>query len=207
MIDKIKRRADILFRNYKWRKKNQHNGTWIKNLFDIERIHVGNGTYGALYILMHDKKTNVFVGNYCSIADDVTFIPAADHEQINVSTYPFKVKYCGVDCEATSRGDIVIDDDVWIGHGVTILSNVHVGRGAILAAGAVITSDVPPYAVVGGIPAKVIRYRFSQEIIEKLLTINFEALTVEKIQKNIQTLYTSITEQNVQEIVNKLNNE
>lgn len=70
--------------------------------------------------------------------------------------------------EATSKGDIVVKDDVWIGYGSIILSGVHIGQGAVIAAGSVVSHDVPPYAIVGGVPARLIKYRFSEEMTKKL---------------------------------------
>lgn len=84
-----------------------------------------------------------------------------------VSTYPFKRKLFHGGEEAVSKGDIIVGDDVWVGYGATILSGVHIGQGAVIAAGAVVNKDVPPYAIVGGIPAKVIKYRFSESVCKK----------------------------------------
>ena len=82
--------------------------------------------------------------------------------------------------DATSKGDIVLEDDVWIGCNAVILSGVHIGQGAVVAAGAVVTKDIPAYAVVAGNPAHIIKYRFDKEYIDELLKIDFS-----KIDKNI----------------------
>lgn len=94
--------------------------------------------------------------------------------------------------EEFSKGNIEADDDVWIGYGATIMSGVHIGQGAVVAAGAVVTKDVPPYAIVGGVPAKVIKYRFSEIMIEELLKIDFSKLTEEAIKSHIDELYTEL---------------
>ena len=100
------------------------------------------------------------IGNYISIAQNVHFLLDVEHFANHISTYPFKVKLLhSQKSESFSKGDIIIDDDVWIGYGATILSGVRIGQGAVVATGAVVTSDVPPYAIVGGVPAKVIKYR------------------------------------------------
>ena len=114
---------------------------------------------------------------------------SSDHAAGNISTFPFRVKYGFSDYEALSKGDIVVDDDVWIGYGATILSGVHIGQGAIVAAGAVVAKDVPPYAVVGGVPAKVIKYRFGPEIIGELLKVDYSQLSDDMVRKHIDELY------------------
>ena len=96
--------------------------------------------------------------------------------------------------EGVSKGDIHLDDDVWIGYGATILSGVHIGQGAVIAAGAVVTRDVPPYAVAGGVPAKVIEYRFNEEIISFLLTLDYSKLDSKLITEHLDDLYVSIDE-------------
>ena len=74
------------------------------------------------------------------------------------------------------------------------MSGVHIGQGAIVAAGAVVTKDIPPYAVVGGVPAKIIKYRFDDEMIKELLKIDYEKLSKDKIEKHIDDLYTSLVD-------------
>lgn len=94
--------------------------------------------------------------------------------------------------ELRDNRPVVIGNDVWIGANVCILPGVHVGDGAVIAAGAIVTKDVPPYAIVGGIPAKVIRYRFSPKEIHTLLKIRWWDWSVEKIEKNIELLYNPV---------------
>lgn len=204
MIEAIRERIKLFVINRKWRKNNTHNTTSMKSIYDIKRVTVGKGTYGRLNISMYDETSKVKIGNFCSVADAVTFLVAADHIQTNISTFPFKTKYCGYIPEAVSSGDIIVEDDVWIGHGVSILSNVHIGQGAIIAAGAVVTKDVPPYAIVGGVPAKVIKYRFPKDVIEKLEQCNLGKLTDDIIQKNIESCYTTVTSENVDSIIDIL---
>ena len=83
-------------------------------------------------------------------------------------------------------------EDLRIGYGATIMSGVHIGQGAVVAAGAVVTKDVPPYAIVGGVPAKVIKYRFEPDLIEELLKVDYSKLTKEDIEKHIDDLYTEL---------------
>ena len=91
--------------------------------------------------------------------------------------------------EGKSKGNIYVDDDVWIGYGAIILSGVHIGQGAVIAAGAVVTVDIPPYAIVGGVPAKVLKYRFESDMIEELLKIDYSKLDKEMIEEHIDDLY------------------
>lgn len=177
-----------------WRDANRHNRTAIKNLFDQTLVSVGNYTYGPLTVLANTRQAKLRIGHFCSIGGDVLFVLSSDHPTDHISTYPFKVKVNGEEAEATTKGDITIDDDVWIGQRVIILSGVHIGQGAVVAAGAVVTKDVPPYAIVGGVPAGVIRYRFNQNIIEKLLQIDYSRLDENTVKENIDRLYTQVTD-------------
>ena len=181
----------ILFRE-RWREKNRFNTTIAINLFDIDSVIIGKNTYGGIAVLNYNDFYKLTIGNFCSIATDVMFILDADHYTNHISTFPFKVKLLGEKQEGVSKGDIIVDDDVWIGYGATIMSGVHIGQGAVVAAGAVVTKDVPPYAIVGGVPAKVIKYRFEPEMIEELLKVDYSKLTKEDIEKHIDDLYTEL---------------
>lgn len=181
----------ILFRK-RWREKNRFNTTIAINLFDINSVVIGKNTYGGIAVLNYNDFHKLTIGNFCSIATDVMFILDADHYTNHISTFPFKVKLLGEKQEGVSKGDIIVADDVWIGYGATIMSGVHIGQGAVVAAGAVVTKDVPPYAIVGGVPAKVIKYRFDPEMIEELLKIDYSKLTKEDIEKHIDDLYTEL---------------
>ena len=188
IIFKIKERK----LNKKWRKRNKHNFTIIKNLPDISLITVGNYTYGMINLMSASNKSKLKIGNFCSIANGVKFILNGDHELNNLSTYPFKVKLLNHKEEAITKGDIVVEDDVWIAENALILSGVHIGQGAVIGAGAVVTKDVPPYAVMGGVPARIIKYRFSEEIIKRLEKIDFTKLDKNFINSHINDLYKKI---------------
>lgn len=184
----------ILFRK-KWRKANTHNETYACNIFDDSTVHVGNGTYGGILVFNDVPAQNLIIGNYCSIAANVTFLLGHDHRVDYLSTFPYKAEVLHVQkSEAISKGDIIIDDDVWIGYRAIIMSGVHIGQGAVIAAGAVVTKDVPPYAIVGGIPAKIIKYRFEAKIINKLLKIDYGKLTKEMVRDHIDELYTELND-------------
>lgn len=182
----LKRVKQILKRkklNRAWRLRNSHNSTTLARETDIDLVSVGSATYGGLDILNFDGKTRVRIGSYCSIGPEVMLIPSADHALDHISTFPFQSK-CALPgaLEGVGKGDIRIDDDVWLGCRAVILSGVHIGQGAVIAAGAVVNKDVPPYAVVAGVPAKVIKYRFAPEMIEALLMIDYSKLDRDAIR-------------------------
>lgn len=110
---------------------------------------------------------NVNIGKYCQIGSDVAF-HATNHPMSYMTTYINKNLFEGALKGLKEDKKIIIGNDVWVGHGVIILGNVTVGNGAILAAGSVITKDVEPYTIVAGVPAKPIRKRFSESIIQEI---------------------------------------
>lgn len=178
----------------KWRGLNPHNFTNAENLFEPSLVEVGDYTYGGLKVLTYNEGEKLRIGRYCSIAQEVMFVLSADHFTDHISSYPYKVWVGGGEQEGVSKGDIIVGDDVWIGFRSTILSGVTIGQGAVIAAGSVVTKDVPPYAIVGGVPAKVIKYRFSDEIIEKMLKIDYSRVDEKLIREHIDDLYTVVDE-------------
>ena len=178
-----------------WRKKNPNNDTQILGDCNMELISVGNYTYGGIRALTFDSRTSLNIGSFCSIAPNVTFLLSADHYTNYISTFPFKNKITKTtEYEALSKGNIIVDDDVWIGYGATIMSGVHIGQGAVIAAGAVVTKDVPPYVIVGGVPAKVIKYRFEEKIRERLMKIDFSKIDENTIRDHLNDLYRTVDE-------------
>lgn len=192
----------------KWKTQNKHNYTYAKNKFLIQNVSVGKETYGGINVLNDLPNRTLTIGSYCSIAEEVIFLLGVEHRTDCFSTYPFRYRILkNASYEALSKGDIVIKDDVWIGHRAIILSGVTVGQGAVIAAGAVVTKDVPPYAIVGGVPAKVIKYRFENEIIEKLLKADFSKLTKNKIESLENEFYQTLNQTSVDVILRKLSDE
>lgn len=195
------------YRKNCWKNANKYNKLILKNLSNYKNVIAGKHSYGIIDALFHSNTgEKLYIGNYCSIAPNVLFIVASDHNYNNLSTYPFKVMIAGEKAEALSKGDIIVKDDVWIGANSTILSGVTINQGAVVAAGSVVTKDVPPYAIVGGNPAKVIKYRFSETNIQKLLKIDYSKLSDVTILENLNTLYTEITEENIDTILKKIFN-
>lgn len=186
---------------HKWVKANKNNGTIAMSVFDMGLVSVGENSYGELNVTTFSDRHRLIIGKYVSIAQQVTFLLDVEHRLDCISTYPFKVKVLKSERqEAFAKGDIVVDDDVWIGYGATVMSGVHIGQGAVVAAGAVVSKDVPPYAIVGGVPAKVVRYRFNQPVIDFLLTLDYEHLDGELIESHGDDLYEPIDGMGLDEI-------
>ncbi|MEU9325368.1 CatB-related O-acetyltransferase [Streptomyces canus] len=160
---------------------------FLKPMLTSPKIDVGEYTYyddpdgatefeqrNVLYAYGPERLT---IGKYCAIATGTRFLMAgAEHPTMGVSTFPFTM-FGGEWAEQTldivtsmpSRGDTVVDNDVWFGYQSTVMPGVHIGDGAIIAAGAVVTADVAPYTIVGGNPARPIRQRFSDADVQLLL--------------------------------------
>lgn len=145
------------------------------------------------YPINHDR---LVIGKFCSIACGAKFLfNSANHTMQSLSTYPFPLFFeeWGLDIQNVSdswdnKGDIVIGNDVWVGYEAVILAGVTIGDGAIIGARAVVTKDVPPYTIVGGIPAKPIRKRFSEETISELLKLGWWDWPRERIVENIAAI-------------------
>ena len=177
---------------------------FIKNTVDNPNIQIGDYTYyddpedsenferNVLYHFpfIGDK---LVIGKFCAIARNPTFIMnGANHKMSGFSTYPFYIFGNGWEAAAPEpgelpyKGDTLIGNDVWIGYKVTFMPGVKVGDGAMIAAKSVVTRDVPAYAIVGGNPAQLIRYRFDHATIQKLLELAWWDWEIEKITKNLE---------------------
>ncbi|WP_099192305.1 Vat family streptogramin A O-acetyltransferase [Tepidibacter mesophilus] len=179
---------------------------FIKNIVKNPNIIVGDYTYYDDFSDPKEFEKNVLyhyeflgdklvIGKFCAIASDVKFIMnGANHKIKAFTTYPFGIFGNGWESgmpkieELPFKGDTMIGNDVWIGMNSTIMPGIKVGDGAIIATKAVVTRDVPPYTIVGGNPAKIIRKRFTDEIIEVLLKIKWWNWEIEKITENISIL-------------------
>ncbi len=193
----------ILINNLIWQKFND-NETIHKNYVDLDKIKVGSRTYGTLSVGAWGAETEQLeIGALCSIGDNVTFMLGGNHELNNLTTFPFKVKLGLLKNEAVTKGKINICDDVWIGNDCTILSGVNIGKGAVIGTGSVIAKDIPPYAIVVGNPGKIIKYRFNQNIINKLLEIDLKKVArLDNIINHVDYLYRVIDDENFDKIYN-----
>ncbi|GJE09693.1 2,3,4,5-tetrahydropyridine-2,6-dicarboxylate N-acetyltransferase [Methylobacterium longum] len=152
------------------RGRNPHNETRVHLAKLAKRygFSIGAYSYGRPKVRFAESGRRLTIGRYCSIADKVEILLGGDHRLDWASTYPFAaMRGLFPDARApedyhASRGDVVIGHDVWLGSGCMILSGVTIGPGAVVAARAVVTRDVPAYAVVAGNPARVVRHRFDE---------------------------------------------
>lgn len=182
---------------------------FIKNTITRKNIIVGDYTYyddpdGSEnfeehvthhYEFLGDK---LIIGKFCAIARGIEFVMNGANHRINsITTYPFNIMGHGWQkatpalSDLPFKGDTVIGNDVWIGQNVTIMPGVHIGDGAIIGADATVTKDIPAYCIAGGNPAKVIKKRFDDELIEYLLALKWWDWPAKKIFANIEILCSS----------------
>ncbi|ATL67812.1 CatB-related O-acetyltransferase [Nocardia terpenica] len=153
-------------------------------------------------VLYHYGPEKLIIGKFCALATGVKFIMnGANHRMDGPSTFPFPSMggswsdHVDLLVDLPNRGDTVVGNDVWLGHGVTVLPGVRIGHGAIIAAGAVVTGDVPDYAIVGGNPARLIRTRFGDNDIARLLAVAWWDWPLDHITAHIRTIMSgSITD-------------
>ncbi len=179
---------------------------YLKNVITRSNIKVGNYTiYNDFvndpkkfeknnvlyqYPINHDK---LIIGKFCSIACEAKFIfNSANHTMESLSTYPFplffeewKLEKSNITQSWDNKGDIIIGNDVWIGYDAVILEGVTVGDGAVIGARAVVTKDITPYTIVGGIPAKPLKKRFADETIAKIIKLKWWNWSEKKIKENL----------------------
>jgi chloramphenicol O-acetyltransferase type B len=137
---------------------------------------IGAGSYGGLKVLEFGEGARLRIGAYCSFAEGVQIFLGGEHRPDWVTTYPFNVlrpEFSAIKGHPHTKGDVVIGSDVWIGREAMIMSGVTIGDGAVIGARAVVARDVPPYGIVVGNPAKLVRHRFEPEVVAKLLAIRW----------------------------------
>ena len=150
------------------------------------RHRIGKGSYGNPTIHAWDDTTRLTIGAYCSLADGVQIFLGGEHRVDWVSTYPFNVFWpaaSGIAGHPASKGDVTIGNDVWIGTEAVILSGVTIGDGAVIGARAVVTKDVPPYAIAAGNPARVVKLRFDDATVARLLAVRWWDWDNDKIER------------------------
>lgn len=180
----------------------------VDHYIDARNHEIGEYTYGRPHVTFYEgHKGHLKIGKFCSIGPEVEIFINGYHNTKSVSTYPFSImcmhdieEFKEIDFDEKSvpyNKDVVIGNDVYIGERAIIMGGVTIGDGAIIAAGSVVTHDVKPYEIVGGNPAKHIRFRFTDEQIEKLLVIAWWDWEFQKIKENIQY----ITSENIDEFI------
>lgn len=171
----------------------------LKNEIARGLAQVGRWSYGNIRIRWWGEEAKLFVGHFCSIAENVEVFLGGNHRVDWISTFPFSVPPFNrhfptaqpISGHPASRGNVIIGNDVWLGAGCRILSGVTIGDGAVVAMGAVVTRDVPPYGVVAGNPARLVKYRFSVEQIEFLLALRWWDFEDDVIAKLVPRLCSS----------------
>ena len=149
----------------------------------------GKHTYGVPNILWQNNDAQLIIGNFCSIAVNVNIYLGGNHRTDWVTTYPFGhinehiFNNFNGNGHPSTKGDVIIGNDVWIGNNVTIMSGITIGDGVVIANNSHVVKNVEPYSLLGGNPAKLIKYRFSQEQIEQLLQIKWWYWDDNKINK------------------------
>lgn len=180
---------------------------FLKNFITNPNIQVGDYTYydgrdhGEKFEaenVIFARSCRLIIGKFCQIAYGTKFLLSdANHQMSGFSTFPFFIfgkmaegcpKWADYKLDLPTKGDTIIGNDVWFGHEAMIMQGVKIGDGAIIAARSVVVKDVSPYTIVGGNPAKTIRNRFSNEIIEQLLKIQWWNWDYEKITRNIPAI-------------------
>jgi len=154
----------------------------------------GRCTYGKPAIMEWGEPVILKIGAFCSIAAEVTIILGGEHRPDWVTTFPLSYLRPGapaVEGYPHTKGDVIIGNDVWLGHGATILSGVTIGNGAVVGARALVIRDVPAYGIVGGNPARLLRKRFAEEVIQQLEEIAWWNWSDEEIERALLLLQSS----------------
>ena len=150
------------------------------------QYEIGRGTYGAPEIFTWNEGATLKIGAFCSFASGVKLLLGGEHRIDWVTTYPFNVLWENarhITGHPRTKGDVIIGNDVWIGTEAIIMSGVRIGDGAVVAARAVVTKDIEPYAIYGGNPARLLKKRFDEETIQQLLELEWWNFKDEEIER------------------------
>jgi acetyltransferase-like isoleucine patch superfamily enzyme len=167
---------------------------FTKSYFKNDHIQIGDFTYGHPTIFNFSNKYRLTIGKFCSIAGNVMIMIDGNHRTEFITTSPLEYILEGIERNPDNnslKGDVIIGNDVWIGFGVIILPGVIIGDGAVIGAGSVVTKNVGDYEIVGGNPARHIRYRFSEEQIKILKKIQWWNWPIDEVKKNFHILQSS----------------
>lgn len=189
-------------KNFWQRWRNPHNLTRLHHAAEAARYgyEIGDYSYGRLRIRSWGEGARLRIGRFCSLADGITIFLGGDHRTDWVTTYPFSdlaglwPEMAGEASTLATRGDVVIGSDVWIGAGATVFSGTAIGHGAVVAGRAVVTREIPPYAIAGGNPATVIKMRFDERTIAALLDLAWWDLPRDQIARLAPLLQTGDVE-------------
>lgn len=204
LVKNAKRYIEKIAFQDKWRKRNTDNSTKAGTIFPVDKVSIGKHTYGTLNIHYYNQPEEYLsVGAYCSIADNTWFMLGGEHDYKTLMTYPFKNRITKNEIqEAITKGPVIIEDDVWIGCNCIILSGTHIGQGAVIGAGSVVSGNVPPYAIFAG--GRIVKYRFTADIINKLSDFAPRLIQWEKVKMKIDELYTHVNEENIDQILDEI---
>lgn len=179
---------------------------FLKNFVKAKNIFVGDYTYFddprhgpdkfEEYNVLYNydfSKVKLVIGKFCAIAAETRFIMTGDHKLDAISTYPFPIFGHGWETafnvlDLPVKGDIIVGNDVWFGYDSLIMNGVTIGNGAIIASRAVVVKDVPPYSIVAGNPAKVVKMRFDDKTIDRLQKIAWWDWNIEKINRHLKLI-------------------
>lgn len=202
-----KQYLELKLLNKKFKKLNPETKIRLVNKHHLYLIESGKYSFGVPNIVSYGgEKEKLIIGNYCSIAAGATFILSGEHYTNTFTTYTLKNHCFGEKKDETlCKGPIKICDDVWIGYNATILSGITIGQGAIVGANSLVTKNVEPYSIVGGNPAKFIKYRYSSEIIEEMKKIDFSKIEPEQLKFIEELVYKKLDIETLKKIKEHLN--
>jgi acetyltransferase-like isoleucine patch superfamily enzyme len=157
-------------------------------------VTIGDFSYGNPEVFHWGENAEVIIGKYCSFAHGVKILLGGEHRVDWATTYPFNAllqSFNYIQGHPKTKGNVIIGNDVWVGMNAVILSGIKIGDGAVIAACSLVVKDVPAYAIVGGNPAKVIKYRFDEKKIKGLLALKWWDWPIEKVIENVEILQSS----------------